>query len=120
RLGKRAGCPYTGRLWGEFVTSRRVYRVTRHPTQGRGAIGSAAVSKTAGCRFESCRPCAMGGFDRLRPAVFDRHRAAHATLRLMTLAATAVATRRRITATWKRARWPSAGAATRTRHTSTG
>src|SRR3954453_1763574 len=25
--------------------------------QGRGAIGSAPVSKTGGCRFESCRPC---------------------------------------------------------------
>ena len=24
---------------------------------GSGAIGSAAVSKTAGCRFESCLPC---------------------------------------------------------------
>ena len=30
------------------------------PAQGCGAIGSAAVSKTAGCRFESCRPCAYG------------------------------------------------------------
>src|SRR6478735_6702088 len=33
--------------------------------QGRGAIGSAPVSKTGGCRFESCRPCsgspALGG-----------------------------------------------------------
>src|SRR6185312_4509873 len=26
-------------------------------TEGRGAIGSAPVSKTGGCRFESCRPC---------------------------------------------------------------
>ena len=26
--------------------------------KGSGAIGSAAVSKTAGCRFESCLPCA--------------------------------------------------------------
>ena len=24
---------------------------------GRSSIGRAAVSKTAGCRFESCRPC---------------------------------------------------------------
>ena len=26
-------------------------------TQGRGSIGRAPVSKTGGCRFESCRPC---------------------------------------------------------------
>ena len=26
-------------------------------THGRSSIGRAAVSKTAGCRFESCRPC---------------------------------------------------------------
>jgi preprotein translocase subunit SecE len=27
-------------------------------TEGGGSIGRAAVSKTAGCRFESCPPCA--------------------------------------------------------------
>ena len=30
------------------------------PVKGSGAIGSAAVSKTAGCRFESCLPCSSG------------------------------------------------------------
>src|SRR4029078_5835795 len=30
---------------------------TPDAAQGRGAIGSAPVSKTGGCRFESCRPC---------------------------------------------------------------
>ena len=40
-------------------------RTTLHPreatlvraTQGRSSIGRAPVSKTGGCRFESCRPC---------------------------------------------------------------
>src|ERR1051325_6572956 len=27
------------------------------PTQGRSSTGRAPVSKTGGCRFESCRPC---------------------------------------------------------------
>src|SRR5262249_60689191 len=27
-------------------------------TEGRSSIGRAPVSKTGGCRFESCRPCA--------------------------------------------------------------
>src|SRR5204863_7702389 len=27
------------------------------PAQGRSSIGRAPVSKTGGCRFESCRPC---------------------------------------------------------------
>src|SRR5690606_14834539 len=33
-------------------------------TKGGGAIGSAAVSKTAGCRFESCPPCESSATDR--------------------------------------------------------
>src|SRR5690625_7570225 len=33
-------------------------------SKGRGAIGSATVSKTVGCRFESCRPCQVSN---LRP-----------------------------------------------------
>ena len=28
-----------------------------HPSKGRSSTGRAAVSKTAGCRFKSCRPC---------------------------------------------------------------
>src|SRR2546423_5576183 len=35
-------------------------------TQGCGAIGSAAVSKTAGCRFESCRPCSRRNWNGVR------------------------------------------------------
>src|SRR5947199_4155255 len=37
-------------------------------TQGCGAIGSAAVSKTAGCRFESCRPCSRRNWNGVRRA----------------------------------------------------
>src|SRR5262245_5778830 len=28
-------------------------------TEGRSSIGRAPVSKTGGCRFESCRPCGL-------------------------------------------------------------
>ena len=31
--------------------------IQSRPTQGRSSIGRAPVSKTGGCRFESCRPC---------------------------------------------------------------
>ena len=34
-------------------------------TKGGGAIGSATVSKTVGCRFESCPPCHPGRMLRL-------------------------------------------------------
>jgi hypothetical protein len=43
----------TGRAY--FAVGRRRYNP--RAAQGRGAIGSAPVSKTGGCRFESCRPC---------------------------------------------------------------
>ena len=32
-------------------------RIHHEYTKGGGSIGRAAVSKTAGCRFESCPPC---------------------------------------------------------------
>ena len=42
---------------GAAVRAKRCSDYTSAATQGRGAIGSAPVSKTGGCRFESCRPC---------------------------------------------------------------
>ena len=35
----------------------RVSYVGQVPVEGRSSTGRAAVSKTAGCRFKSCRPC---------------------------------------------------------------
>jgi hypothetical protein len=34
-----------------------VRRLHRRPVKGCSSTGRAAVSKTAGCRFKSCRPC---------------------------------------------------------------
>ena len=44
-------------------------------SKGSGAIGSAAVSKTAGCRFESCLPCAWPSPDDGEDAAEEDHEA---------------------------------------------
>ena len=46
-------------IGGSCNAALRMRIVWRGPrrTHGRSSIGRAAVSKTAGCRFESCRPC---------------------------------------------------------------
>src|SRR5262245_36954755 len=49
-------------------TGERDRDYNRNATQGRSSTGRAPVSKTGGCRFESCRPCkakapVVGAFD---------------------------------------------------------
>ena len=41
---------------------RRGQKYTGHATQGSSSIGRAPVSKTGGCRFESCLPCSRVRF----------------------------------------------------------
>jgi hypothetical protein len=48
---------YQTSIWCRPGTLRIVLK------HGRSSIGRAAVSKTAGCRFESCRPCTMKMFE---------------------------------------------------------
>src|SRR5690625_5681960 len=42
-----------------WLDSHRIPRIRVVRSKGCGAIGSATVSKTVGCRFESCHPCAV-------------------------------------------------------------
>ncbi len=39
-----------------------IVKAVQTTAEGGGSIGRAAVSKTAGCRFESCPPCKSGTF----------------------------------------------------------
>lgn len=42
-----------------WLDTTRGTRIEGVESKGCGAIGSATVSKTVGCRFESCHPCAV-------------------------------------------------------------
>ena len=53
-VATRVASPYLG---GIMRSCRGVPRGAPARSDGRSSIGRVAVSKTVGCRFESCRPC---------------------------------------------------------------
>ena len=53
----RRRMPAINPLWVEPQSGRGYNRLRN---QGRSSTGRAPVSKTGGCRFESCRPCIRG------------------------------------------------------------